>query len=62
MSKQTTTIILLLGGAVAAYFLWKRYQDAQRAAAHPIAVQSDASLIKPLPVNLNLVTDATIVS
>lgn len=58
------TAHLLIGAAVAGvagYFLFKRYKDYQRAQAHPLTVQSDAQLIRPLPINPALVTDAKLV-
>ena len=60
--KRSTFFLLAGVGVVAGYFLWRRYQDQQRAAAHPITIAPEATLIKPLPVNPALVSDAVIVA
>lgn len=55
---KTSTMLLAVGAAgVIGYFLYRKYQDNQRAAAHPVVIPSDASLIRPLPFDPSIVSD-----
>ncbi len=46
----------------AGYYFYKRWKDGQRAAAHPITIQNDATLLRPMRVDPSLVTDAKIIA
>lgn len=59
---RTTQIMLVAGIGVVGYLLYQRYRDWQRAQAHPIVLPSDASLIRPVPVDVSLVSDAQVIS
>jgi hypothetical protein len=61
MSKQTAMILGALAVGVAGWFVYRRWKDAQRAAAHPIAILPDSKLLKPVAVNPALVTDAVVI-
>lgn len=62
MKKSHGVLLLSVAAAVAGILVYRKYRAAKLAQAHPLLLPSDASLLKPLPVDVSLVTDTNLIT